>query len=123
MEQYKRAFGRKQNDPKLVVLWALFRYMDPKLRKLLLEDVRARKRLSDTQLLEPVKQAVDIERLRTEAVQWQDIWVYNYLQFEFKGKFNRSSLLGRYHREVLLKQVGATPELVDALKEWMMIGT
>jgi hypothetical protein len=120
---YKVAFGRKHNAPKLVVLWALLRYIDPALRKLLLQDMRSRKRLSDIQLLDHVKQAVDIERLRTEALQWQDIWVYNYLLYEFKGKFNRSLLLGRYHREVFLKDGGATPEFVDELKAWMMVGS
>ena len=27
--QFKNAFGRKHNDPKVVVLWCLLRYVEP----------------------------------------------------------------------------------------------
>ena len=34
--QFKNAFGRKHNDPKVVVLWCLLRYVEPRRRAELL---------------------------------------------------------------------------------------
>ena len=120
--QFKNAFGRKHNDPKLVVLWCLLRYVEPRHRAELLQAMHLRKRISALQLLEHLRPAFPIEQLKDAPRQWQDIWVYNYLQYEFKGRFSRSLLLGKYHREVVLKQESHDPALLAELQQWMMFG-
>jgi hypothetical protein len=120
--QFKHAFGRKNNDPKLTVLWCLLRYVEPRRRAELLQAVHLRKRISALQLLEHLRTAVPIEQLKDAPLQWQDIWVYNYLQYEFKGRFSRSLLLGKYQREVVLKQAAHDVALLAELQQWMMLG-
>ncbi len=119
---YKEVFGTKYNDPKLVVLWCLLRYLPIVDRAALLKGVEQRKRLSDAQLLEHIKSVFELERLRLDPIAKEDIWVYNYVQYEFKGRFVRSKLLGRYQREVFAVHVEELPELLGELKEWLMIG-
>ena len=62
--QFKNAFGRKHNDPKVVVLWCLLRYVEPRRRAELLQAMHLRKRISALQLLEHLRPAFPIEQLK-----------------------------------------------------------
>lgn len=44
----------------------------------------------------------DLEKLRTETLLWEDIWIYNYCNYEITDKIRRDGLISKYEREVFI---------------------
>lgn len=44
----------------------------------------------------------DLEKLRTEPLLWEDIWIYNYCNYEITDKIRRDGLISKYEREVFI---------------------
>ena len=44
----------------------------------------------------------NIEKLRTEPLLWEDIWIYNYCNYEITDKIRRNGLISKYEREVFI---------------------
>lgn len=44
----------------------------------------------------------DVEKLRLEPLLWQDIWLYNYINFEVNDKLRRSGLISKYEKEIFI---------------------
>lgn len=44
----------------------------------------------------------DIEKLRTQPLIWQDIWLYNYINYEATEKLRRDGLFKKYVKEIFI---------------------
>ncbi|MBS1941169.1 MAG: hypothetical protein JST38_09860 [Bacteroidetes bacterium] len=105
-----------EHSPRLVVLLALLRYMKPEEVERMKIDLAKLKAVTDRLLVDRFRKYLDIERLRTEPLVPEDIMVYNYLQYEFTGKFIKTKLLARYEREVMKGEIAAINELRSILR-------
>ncbi len=79
----------------------LFTYMNSDEVDRMKNDLSKLKRVTDAMLVDRFKKYMDLERLIKHPLIPQDAMVYNYLQYEFSGKFRKTKLLARYEREVL----------------------
>ena len=53
-----------------------------------------------TSLMKYLMEQIDLELLRTNPVDWRDIWVYNYFMYDRNNK-GGSKLLRKYEDEVM----------------------
>lgn len=112
----KLAYARMEHSPRLVVLLALLRYMTPEDVERMKTDLAKLKTVTDRLLVDRFRKYLDIERLRTTPLVPEDIMVYNYLQYEFKGKFTKIKLLAKYEREVMRDEIAAITELRSMMR-------
>lgn len=110
-------YAPMERPPRLVVMLALMKYMKPEEIDRLTADLAKLKRVTDRLLVDRLRKHLDIERLRTAPILPEDIMVYNYLQYEFKGKFMKTKLLAKYNREVIRDQIAAIAELRAMMKD------
>lgn len=104
-------YSRMDHPPRLVVVMALLKYMKPEEIEALKSDMVKLKRVTDRLLVDRFRTHLDLERLRVKPIIPEDIMVYNYLQYEFTGKFRKTQLLAKYEREVMRGQIAAIQEM------------
>jgi hypothetical protein len=109
-------YARMENSPRLVVMLALLKYMKSEEIERMKTDLAKLKRVTDRLLVDRFRKYLDIDRLRTSPMLAEDIMVYNYLQYEFKGTFAKTKLLAQYNREVMRDQIAAITELRAMMK-------
>lgn len=90
---------------------ALLKYMDRPAIDAMKDDLVKLRKVPDRLMVDRFLKYMDIERLRLAPMIPEDIMVYNYLQYEFKGKFIKSKLISRYDREVMRGQIEAIQEM------------
>lgn len=106
-------YARMQNPPRFVVMLVLFTYMNGDEVERMKSDLAKLKRVTDAILVDRFKKYMDIERLIKQPLLPQDAMVYNYIQYEFTGKFRKTKLLARYEREMLLGR----PKVMDEMRQ------
>ena len=110
-------YAPMEHPPRLVVILALLKYMKPDEIGRMKDDLAKLKRVTDRLLVARFRKYLDIDRLRTAPMLSEDIMVYNYLQYEFNGKFVKTKLLAKYNREVMRDQIATITELRALLKD------
>jgi len=93
-----------------VIYIAIQNYLDEAQIKNLREQL-GRRRLGDKEFINTIRKHIDIELLRTKPFIWQDIWIYNYLMYDFKTKFVRNKLINNYIKEIIVPQKHALEEI------------
>ena len=59
----------------------------------------------DLKFLSIIKRHFDFELMKNESLIWQDIWIYDYLKFDYDDhKFARSGLIAKFEKEIILPQ-------------------
>ena len=84
-----------------VIFTAIQNYLNEAQVKNLREQL-GRRKLGDKEFINTVKKHIDLELLRTKPFIWQDIWIYNYILYDFKTKFVRNKLIIRYITEIII---------------------
>jgi hypothetical protein len=110
-------YSRMDHPPRLVVVMALLKYMKPNEIEALKVDLAKLKTVTDRLLVDRFRKYLDLERLRVQPIIPEDIMVYNYLQYEFTGKFRKTKLLAKYGREVMRGQIAAIQEMRGILSD------
>jgi len=59
----------------------------------------------DRRFLTMISKYFDIELLKSNKEFWQDVWIYNYLKYDFKGRLGKGKLIMKYEREVLKPKI------------------
>jgi hypothetical protein len=93
-----------KHSPQFIIWWSISRYLTPE--EIIMHKVSMAKLnpMGNTKFINYIKKNFDIERLRTEPVVWQDIWVYNYLTIDKKSKISRNPLLTNYEKIIMLPE-------------------
>ncbi|MFN8277008.1 MAG: hypothetical protein U0T84_05960 [Chitinophagales bacterium] len=84
--------------PRLVVYVAVSSYLSETELQELNDDLAKKKPKQDRKFLAIIKKHFDFERMKDKPLAEQDIWIYNYLQYEVDGKFPRIGLIAKYER-------------------------
>lgn len=90
------------NQIKQMLLKVIKRYLTPIEYKELINDLISHKRITNPIFVLVMKRHFNIERWRTAPLIWQDVWLYNYFQYEFKGRVGMTGLLKKYAEVVFL---------------------
>ena len=107
----KPAYKRMEYPPRLVVMLALLKYMTPEQKDAMKRDLAKLKHITDKVFVDRFKKHMDLELLVKAPMVPQDAMVYNYLVYEFNGKFIKTKLLAQYEKEVMKDQLKAMEEL------------
>lgn len=90
------------NQAKDLLLKVIKRYLTSAEYKEFMKELMDHKRITNPIFVEVMKKHFDIERWRTAPFIWQDVWLYNYFQYEFKGRIGMTGLLKKYAEVVFL---------------------
>lgn len=94
-----------KHSPQFIIWWSVSRYLTPAELEFHLAEMAKLNPMGNTKFINYIKKHFDIERLRTEPVEWQDIWVYNYITISRKSKISRNPLLTDYERIIMLPEI------------------
>jgi len=78
------------------------RYLSESENKAFLAELGRYKKVTSPVFVKIMKKHFDIERWRLSPIIWQDIWLYNFFTFEFKGRLVNGGLLGDYNYYVFI---------------------
>jgi hypothetical protein len=93
-----------KHSPRYIIFWAVSNYIDEATEDAILNDLSKYKRLTDRLFLKTIKKHFDIEKFNTSPVTWEDIWLYNYLKYDFvKTRFPKKGLIAKYQNEVMIR--------------------
>lgn len=92
------------NEARNMILKVIKRYLTEQEYKAYMEDLKSQKRITNPVFVKVMNRHFDIERWRTSPVCWQDIWLYNYFRFEFKGRIGMTGLMRKYYELVYLDE-------------------
>ncbi len=91
-----------KHHPQLILLWVAKNYLNDSEFMSLLNDIASNKK-GDGIFLRKYLKHFDIERIRKKVIVWQDIWIYNYLSYDCKGKkLPKTNLILQYEREIAI---------------------
>lgn len=90
--------------PRHVIYWAVTNYVSEEVRLQIIADISVYKKLNDRLFLRVIKKHFNISRFKDEPFIWQDIWLYNYLTYDYKGGAMQKSnpLIRMYAKEILI---------------------
>ena len=90
-------------SPRWVILCAVARYLDNFALTKVMDQIGREFPKQDRKFLRILKEHFNFELMKDKPRMWQDIWIYNYLKYDYDNhKFRRSGLLAKYEREVIL---------------------
>ena len=104
-------------ETRLILLWVARNYLSRGKYMDLINDL-AKTQFGDVIFMKKFQNHIDIEMLRKNPVVWQDIWIYNYIIYDFpvKRKFKRTDkLILQYEREILIPTEHSFLELMSSL--------
>lgn len=74
-------------------------------------------KITDFNFIRAIKKHFDFNRMRTNPFIWQDIWIFNYLEYDYKNKkLSKVGLIAKYEREIILSDVATHEDFVKNLK-------
>jgi hypothetical protein len=91
-------------SPRNIIFCAVLKYIDDQTYARLLDQIGQQFPKQDRAFISIIKQHFDFERMKDKPVLWQDIWIYNYLKYDWDNqKFKRSArLLLKYEKEIII---------------------
>jgi hypothetical protein len=104
-------------SPRNIILCAVSKYTDDKTYAKLMDQIGREFPKQDRAFISIIKQHFDFDRMRDKPVIWQDIWIYNYLKYDWDNrKFKRSArLLVKYEKEIIIPSEKAYRQLTIVL--------
>jgi hypothetical protein len=104
-------------SPRNIIFCAVSKYLDDKTYSRLMDQIGKEFPKMDRAFISIIKQHFDFDRMRDKPVIWQDIWIYNYLKYDWDNqKFKRSArLLVKYEKEIIIPSEKAYKELALVL--------
>lgn len=101
--------------PRYVIYWAVTNYVSEAVRQNIIADLTAYKKLNDMLFLRVIYKHFNINRFKDEPFMWQDIWLYNYLTYDYKGGAMKKSnpLIRMYSKEFVIPADSAVFELLQ----------
>ncbi len=88
-------------SPRYIIFIAVSRYLTQEQIAKIKDDLGKENPKQDRKFLTILKRYFDFEKMRTHPYIWQDIWIYNYLLYDFRTKFTRHPLINKYEREII----------------------
>lgn len=89
-------------SPRTIIYCAVSRYLNDPTYDRVLDQIGQEFPKQDRKFLAILKQYFDFELMKDKPYLWQDIWIYNYLKYDYDGhKFSRKGLLAKYEREIV----------------------
>jgi hypothetical protein len=89
--------------PRYIIYFAVSRYLDDRTCSEVWKKFGTEFPKQDRKFLSIMKQHFNFELMKDKPFIWQDIWIYNYLKYDYDGhKFKRSGLLAKYERDIVI---------------------
>lgn len=100
-------------SPRNIIFCAVSKYLDDKTYASLMDQIGKEFPKQDRAFISIIKQHFDFDRMRDNPVLWQDIWIFNYLKYDWDNqKFKRSArLLLKYEKEIIIPSEKSFKEL------------
>jgi len=90
-------------SPRTIIFCAVSRYLDDPTYYRVLDHIGREYPKQGRKFLAILKKHFDFELMKDKPYIWQEIWIYNYLKYDYKGsKFARKELLAKYESEIVL---------------------
>ncbi len=103
-------------SPRKIIFCAVEKYLDDGTYNLVLEQIGREFPKQDRKFLSILQRHFDFESMKDKPYLWQDIWVYNYLKYDYTGhKFARTGLLAKYEREIILPSEQSFKSLMESV--------
>jgi hypothetical protein len=100
-------------SPRNIIFCAVSKYLSGADYDRIMHQIGKEFPQQDRAFISIVKQHFDFERMKDKPVIWQDIWIYNFLKYDWDNqKFKRSArLLVKYEKEILIPSEKTFKEL------------
>jgi hypothetical protein len=104
-------------SPRNIIFCAVSKYLDDKTYANVMYEIGRDFPKQDRAFISIIKRHFDFERMKDKPVIWQDIWIYNYLKYDWDNhKFKRSAkLLVKYEKEIIMPSEKSFRELTAVL--------
>jgi hypothetical protein len=103
-------------SPRNIIFCAVSKYLDDATYAKILDQIGKEFPKQDRKFISILKRHFNFEVLKDKPIAWQDIWIYNYLKYDWDGHmFKRSGLVEKYEREIVLPSEKAFKELTMPL--------
>jgi len=89
-------------SPRIIIFTAVSRYLSKEDIEKIKFELANENVKQDRKFLTVIKRYFDFNLMKDKAYIWQDIWIYNYLEYEITSKFKRSGLIAKYEREIII---------------------
>ena len=98
--------------PRYIIFWAITNYIDEVKQEEIMKEFVTYKKIGDALFMRVINKHFNIEVFRKNPIIWQDIWLYNYITYDFKkGKFPKNNLIERYEKEIIIPVDGEIMKL------------
>ncbi len=91
-----------KHTPRLIIYLSVINYLSKDEIENLKKELGSSPLKQDRKFIRIIKAHFDIEQFSTKPFIWQDIWIYNYLQYEVKSRLPRRGLIAKYEKEIIL---------------------
>jgi len=99
-------------SPRNIILCAVTKYLDDATYAMVMDQIGKEFPQQDRKFISIIKRHFDFDLMKDKPYIWQDIWIYNYLKYDWDGhKFARSRLIAKYEREIILPSEKSFKEL------------
>ncbi len=88
--------------PRYLLIKVISRYLTKPEYRAFEDDLLKYKRITGPLFVESMHRHFNIERWHTSPLIKQDLWLYNYFKFEYKGKLVYTGLLRKYYRSAFI---------------------
>jgi hypothetical protein len=104
-------------SPRNIIFCAVSKYIDDKTYASVMNQIGKEFPKQDRAFISILRQHFDFDRMKDKPVIWQDIWIYNYLKYDWDNKkFKRSAqLLAKYEKEIIMPSEKAFKTLTRGL--------
>jgi len=105
-----------KHSPRNVIFCAVAKYLDAKKYDKVLNQLGKEFPKQDRKFLTILKRHFDFEMMKDKPIIKEDIWIYNYLKYDYHNhKFARSGLIAKYEREIVIPSEKALKGLLEIL--------
>ena len=98
--------------PRVIILYAVSHYLNEAEFKNILLELKNENVKQNRKFLVVVKRHFDTDKFKDAPFIWQDIWLYNYLEYEIKSRWSRTGLVERYETQIVLPNEKTKRELL-----------
>jgi hypothetical protein len=103
-------------SPKYIIYWAVSNYISEEEELTIRNELIEYKRLSDRNLLKVMQRHFDFKKMMDTPFIDEDIWIYNYITYDFKGsRLPRKGLIADYERKVVIKVKNVVFDMLHAI--------
>lgn len=91
-------------SPRNIILCSVSKYLNDMIYDQLIAHLKKDPPKQDRKYIRIIQGYFDFELMRTKPHFKQDIWIYNYLKYDYTGnKLKKLRLLAKYEREIIRK--------------------